>query len=158
MRWDHEAVLEAFGDLTGIRFRFVAEEMKRQAMRFAEHFTLQELELVVLWTKRQIAREAGGFSAVSLQWRIIMGTAYGDEFVRFQERLGLAEEEMKRTGWRPPYKLSQPAQTTPVATAPLPPEKAEKPAEGADVWEAGKRRFKEMQQQLFTRGDADAGS
>ena len=152
MSWSEDEVLKAFGELTGIKFRFVAEEVKRQARRFSEHFTLQELELVVLWTKRQIARETGGFSQASLQWRVLMGTAYGDELVKFTERLGLAEEEMKRTGWRPPYVLCaapKPAQPTL--------EKPEKPAPQEDVWEQGRAQFKAMQAQLFgptfTRGD-----
>lgn len=104
--WNHEAVLRAFGELSGIHFRVKPEEMLRQAHRFAEVFTLRELETVVLWTKRQIADQAGGFNAQSLTWRVIMGSAYGDEFIRFQERLGLATEAIKRRAWTPRYTLS----------------------------------------------------
>jgi len=154
MSWNHEDVLKAFGDLTGIRFRFVAEEMKRQAQRFAEHFTLQELELVILWTKRQIAKQTANFSQASLQWRVVMGTPYGDELLKFQERLGLAEEEMKRTGWRPPFELSADAKAAPVAK----PEEPAKPAPNDDTWERGREKFRAMQEQLFTRGDAVNGS
>jgi hypothetical protein len=103
--WNHEAVLRAFGELTGIRLRVVPEEVKRQAFTFASHFTLRELETVVLYVRRQIARNEGGLSAASLQWHVMMGSIGGGaDFLNFQNRLGLAEEAMKR-GWRPPFAL-----------------------------------------------------
>lgn len=124
MKWDIDAVLAAFAELTGIRFRFLPEDIRRQAHTFAQHFSLRDLELVILWTRRKIAAQAGGYSAASLQWRVLMGTPYaGSDFVVFQERLGLAEEEMKRTGWRPAFKLAapEPAAHRPAAPAPARP-------------------------------------
>lgn len=113
--WNHESVLRAFGVLTGIRLRVVPEEVKRQAFTFAANFSLRELELVVLYVRRQIARNEGGFSAASLQWHTMMGSIGGGaDFLAFQNRLGLAEEAMRR-GWRPPFALTAPA--APVQTA-----------------------------------------
>lgn len=124
--WNFEAVFRAFGELTGIVFRVQPEEMKRQAQRFAETFTLAELETVVLWTKKQIADQAGGLNPQSLTWRILMGSAYGDEFIRFQERLGLANEAIRRRAFHPRLTLSAPPPAAAKA-APAPREPAADP-------------------------------
>lgn len=97
-----QQVIEAFARYTEIRFRVVPPSVQRQAMEFVKFgFTLRELELVAQWTRRQIARGQGGYNAASLQWRTLFG-AHGaaDQWVCFQERLGLAETDLKR-GWRP---------------------------------------------------------
>lgn len=115
--WNHEAVLRAFGELTGIVLRVVPEEVKRQAFTFAEHFSLRDLDLVIQWTKRRIARSEGGYTQASLQWRVLMGgIGRGEDLLAFQERLGLAQEEIKR-GWRPVWKLCAASAPEPRKTA-----------------------------------------
>lgn len=112
-------VLQAFGTLTGIVFRLVPNDIERQAKQFVDHgFTLRDLELVVLWTQKQIAGRVNGFSRASLQWRTIFGAfGSGEDFVRFQERLGLAEGEIRK-GWRPVFTLgAEPKPTTKPAPA-----------------------------------------
>lgn len=151
MKWDHDAVLSAFAELTGIRFRFLPEDIRRQAATFAQHFSLRDLELVILWTRRKIAAQAGGYSAASLQWRVLMGTPYaGSDFVVFQERLGLAEEEMKRTGWRPAFKLSGAAAEGPAA--------ARKPAAPAPTGEEEARRIREQARALYEKMNPNRGN
>lgn len=100
---DPKEVIATFSRLTGIHFKVLCNGVTYQAMKFVKSgFTLQELELVILWTKRQISRGEGGYSASSLQWRVLFGDyGSGDEMLKFQERLGLAEECVRK-GWRPP--------------------------------------------------------
>jgi hypothetical protein len=110
------AVLAEFTRLTGIKFRVLPDSVARQAGKFvAAGFTLAELELVIAWTKRQIAT-VRNWGPESLQWRVLFGDhGAADEFVKFQERLGLAEEAQRR-GWRP--KLGNvPAVTKPAPAA-----------------------------------------
>lgn len=97
-----QQVIEAFGRFTAIKFRVVPHSVQRQAVDFVRNgFTLQELELVIKWTRRQIEKNQGGYSAASLQWRVLFGDhGAADEWVCFQERLGLAELALK-SGWRP---------------------------------------------------------
>jgi hypothetical protein len=117
--WNYEAVLRAFGELTGIRLKRVPYAVQQQAVVFAETFTLRDLELVILYTRRQIARNEGGLSPASLQWHVLMGKPFehsaqdAGDFMAFQNRLGLAEEAMKRTKWQPPFRLSAPAAPEP---------------------------------------------
>lgn len=97
-----QEVIDAFSEWTGIRFKFVPHGVQRQAAAFVTHgFSLEGLELVIAWIRRQIARGVNGFSSASLQWRVLMGEhGAADEFMRFQERLGLAQEAIRR-GWKP---------------------------------------------------------
>ena len=108
-------VLELFQRLTGIAFRITPHSVERQAIKFLKAgFTLGELEMVVAWTRHQIQRGEGGFNPGSLQWRVLFGDhGAADEFLRFQERLGLAQEARKR-GWKFRSSLGVPVEGTPV--------------------------------------------
>lgn len=99
---DPKEVIATFSRLTGITFRFLPDGVARQSAKFLERgFTVRDLELVILWTKRCISRHENGLNPASLGWRCLMGD-YGssDEMLKFQERLGLASEAVRK-GWRP---------------------------------------------------------
>lgn len=100
---DPKEVIATFTRLTGIRLREpFPQYVMAQASTFAKHFEMRELELVILWTKRQASRHEGGYSSASIQWHVLFGRhGAGDEMLTFQERLGLAEEAVRK-GWRPP--------------------------------------------------------
>ena len=143
-KWTWAEVLADFKALTGIEFRFLGEEVKRHAQTFAEHFTREELELVILWTRKKIAEQAAGLSAASLQWRVLMGVrGCGDEFGKFQERLGLAREEMKRTGWRPRFTLCAATMPGPVKKPVAVPVSAEEQARIAESVNAQARQARQ---------------
>lgn len=90
------AVFERFAALTGIPTRLPTQTMCQQALLFADHFQLWELDVVIAWLKVMIHRaESGerslGFSRLSLQWGNIFGKD-GDVsgLGPFEQRLGLA--------------------------------------------------------------------
>jgi len=126
---DPNEVIATFGRLTGIRFRFLPDGVSRQAVKFVERgFTLADLELVVLWIKYKTKRHECGFNDASLGWKCLFGD-YGssDEMLKFQDRLGQAETELKR-GWRPARICAE-----------QPVKRAEKPAEQKVSEEEGRR-------------------
>ena len=147
--WNHEAVLRAFRALTEIELRVVPNEVAKQAVMVAENFSLRDLELVVLWTKKMIARGQGGFSNASLQWRVLMGRiGCGEDLMAFQDRLGTATAEMAR-GWKPPFRLSAPVQAARKADAP-PVNAAPQPVDAATQARMA-AEAKRQQQELFAK-------
>lgn len=115
-----QEVIAAFTQATGIALRMVPHGIQRQAADFVRHgFNLAELELVVAWTKRQIRLGKSGFTEASYTWRRLFGEhGSPDEFQAFQERLGLAQSELRR-GWKPKLAAAQaPATAAPPPTAP----------------------------------------
>lgn len=132
-----QEVMDWFERWTGIKFRIMPHSVQRQAIKFLKAgFTLEELEMVIAWTKYQIQRGEGGFNAGSLQWRVLFGDhGAADEFMRFQERLGLAEEARKR-GWRFKSALGVPVQGKPVETA-----KPAMPPKPVETWEEREARL-----------------
>lgn len=124
-------VISTYSRCTGIRFRFLPDGVSRQSVKFLERgFTLADLELVVLWIKRGISRRECGFNAASLGWRCLFGE-YGssDEMLKFQERLGLAEEAVKR-GWRPSLTSTRNGTEKPASAPKHPPEQKVSEEEG----------------------------
>lgn len=126
-------LLNAFSELTGIRFAIGAHYQQAQAIELAAAgFTVRDLELVVLWTRKELRDPRSIYRKASLGWKALMGEhGGGDEYVQFQTRLGLANEDMRR-GWRPPFKLT--AAPAPLRVVPDPqpaPATAERYAEGA---------------------------
>lgn len=98
-----EKVVACFTRLTGIEFRIPPHAVMRQAALFAKQFALEELEITVLWIKRQISLRKSGFTEASYSWKRLFGEhGSADEFQTFQERLSLANTERKR-GWKPKF-------------------------------------------------------
>ncbi len=98
---DLRALFERYHTLTGIQFRLIGDDQARQGFEFLKSFTMEELDLVVKWTKWMIGKGANGYSQASLQWKVIMGQyGAGDMFQTFQERLGMAQEAIKRKALR----------------------------------------------------------
>lgn len=125
-------LLSAFEQLTGIRFAIGAHYQQAQAIELARAgITVRDLELVILWTRREMAAPRSPYKAASLSWRTLMG-AHGDgnEFVCFQERLGLANAAVAK-GWRPAFKLT--AAPAPLRVVPDP-----QPAPDPALWDAGR--------------------
>ena len=112
-----QEVIGTFELCTGIRLRAVPHSVQRQAGDFVKHgFTLTDMELVVAWIKRQISHRKSGFTDASYTWRRMFGDhGAADEFLVFQERLGLAEQDRRR-GWRPKL-ATEPAAPKPAAKA-----------------------------------------
>lgn len=142
-------VIATYSRCTGIRFRFLPDGVSRQSVKFLERgFTLSDLELVVLWIKRGISRHECGFNAASLGWRCMFGEfGSSDEMLKFQERLGLAEEAVKR-GWRPSLASAIAGPEKPVNTS-------KQPAEQKVSEEEGKRTaglLGALRNQLENRG------
>lgn len=146
-------VVEAFGELTGITYRVTPHGVMRQAADFVKHgFTLADLELVIAYTKRGIQRGDSGFNAQSLTWRVLFGEhGAPDEWQKFQERLGLAQEMMRRTGWRPKLMHGDngraQATTSPAGRVAATAAEQEQPASDEDR-QATAARLKEFQKQM----------
>ncbi len=105
----HEQVLLRFTELTGIAFRIVPHYVERQACAFTKFFSLEDLEKVVSFLRWKLATRASGFTTASYSWRKLFGDhGAGDEWLCFQERLGQADEALKRGVWKP--KFAKPAE------------------------------------------------
>lgn len=89
-------VIAKFQEVTGIKIRVISHDMEAQAMDFVKHgFSLADLESVIWWTQSMIGTKAG-FSALSLQWRVIFGRrGAGDEWQTFQDRLALSQHTVR---------------------------------------------------------------
>lgn len=134
-------VIATYSKMTGIRFRFLPDGVSRQSVKFLERgFTLSDLELVVLWIKRGINRHEGGLNDMSLGWRCLFGE-YGasDEFLKFQERIGMAEAAVKR-GWRPAMARTGPHRPAPAHKSPPAPRHTQPRRKPAKKKENARRR------------------
>jgi hypothetical protein len=125
-------VIDLHARLTGQRMRLVPHSVQRQASKFVEHFSLAELEIVLLFTQRQISRNECGYNTQSLTWRVLFGDhGAADEFLKFQERLGMAEEARRR-GWKPRLSTGAPSKSAPEPkSAPVAPQTEPDPQEFA---------------------------
>jgi len=84
-----EEAIQAWGELTGEKWRLVPYSVGMEATDFAKAgFTREEMELVFRYTQRMIAREEGGFNAQSITWRVMAA----DQWQKFQERLAAASK------------------------------------------------------------------
>lgn len=67
-------------------------------------YTEEDLDLVIRWTKAQIARGENGFSPLSLQFRVMV-----QDLDRFEERLALARQKYAGKAWEEKLAAVQPA-------------------------------------------------
>lgn len=104
--------LQSWAEHTSQSFRCVpqiVEEQAAQAVRYG--LTCDDIRLVMAYLRREIAKDRSGFNPQSLTWRVNAA----DGWLKFQERLMLAQEAVKR-GWRPfPAQRSAPANVVPMA-------------------------------------------
>jgi hypothetical protein len=144
-------VMEAYAAMTGIKFRIMAPDVEKQACQFVDAaFTLEELELVIEWTRMQIRLQKGGYSDASLGWRVLFGKmGDGLPFVAFQERLGMAEAARKR-GWRPALKVTAPARPAPAFEKTTQAAPAEPDADDQVKRDAMKASLKTLAQGILT--------
>lgn len=144
-------LLAAFAQLTGIRFALGAHYQQAQAMELAKAgITVRDIEMVVLWTKREIAQPRSKFTAASLQWKVLMGLhGDGNEYGTFQERLGLAQEAVRR-GWSPRYKVSADETAPKPAQAQLDMEPRADPA----LFAAGAAQMRALRERMSGRAGA----
>lgn len=122
-------VIQEWGRLTGQTWRLVPHSVQYQAAEFCTAgFTLEEMRLVVEYTRRKVAKERDGFNVQSLTWRIMAD----DRWQKFQERLSDARKTKLGSAI-----LLAGAKTVPPA--PLSPTKPLTPAEEAKVKAEAKR-------------------
>lgn len=96
-------VLSAYALASGTAFRIIPHYVQRQASAFVLHFTLDDLQLVVAYLKRQVNIGKHNMTAASYSWRKLFGDhGSGDEFQTFQERLGQAQDAVAK-GWKPAF-------------------------------------------------------
>lgn len=88
-----QEVIDTWGELTGEVWRLVPYAVGQAAEEFARAgFTREDMDIVVRYTRRQIARGESGYNPQSLLWRVVSA----DRWQKFQERLSMAQEALRR--------------------------------------------------------------
>lgn len=89
-----EQVAACFSRCTGIRLRYLSHNQHHLCAEFVKHFTLEELEIVIIYVQKQI--QIGKLDERSLAFRNIMGEyGGGNEFASFQDRLAMASKQVR---------------------------------------------------------------
>jgi hypothetical protein len=95
---EEAALFEAYSALARVELRFKTAAMVQRATEFLAQFTIEDLERVIAWFRMMIGQN--GISRLSWQWTALLGEAgdNGRALARFQDRLEMAKESLKR-GW-----------------------------------------------------------
>lgn len=140
-----QQVIVLYNQLMGTRLNDLLHDVASQAVLFVKQgFTLEDLEITVLWLRREIAAQRNGYNQQSLTWRGLFGRhGAGDEWLNFHDRLAKAREA-QRKGWKPRLSTAkeEPAKLTPNVI-PMP----EQSSFDRDKWEKEK-----AEREAFRRG------
>lgn len=145
-----QQVIQLFNSLIGTRYSDLVPDVRNQSRLYVEQgFTLEDLEITILWIRREKAAGRNGFNESSTSWRCLFGRhGAGDEWLNFHDRLAKAREA-QRKGWKP--KLTTAAQEPPRLNPNVIPMPEQKGDFDAEKWAKSQAEREEFKRRLAGR-------